>query len=104
MTTAIKLRLQLDEVDMIAYAGDTEPVCSFYYDDSIDSDAMVDRAREILRRVNLHDKLLDALLDIKRLAGKSGDHEADPFTLLDLIADVTRAALAVVTHQGRKAP
>jgi hypothetical protein len=38
--------------------------------------------------------LLDALLDIKRLAGKSGDHEADPFTLLDLIADIALTALS----------
>jgi len=36
---------------------------------------------------------LDALLDIKRVAGKSGDHEADPFALLDLIAVRTRAAI-----------
>ena len=40
---------------------------------------------------------LDALLDIKRLAGKSGDHEADPFALLDLIADKTRAAINEAT-------
>ena len=39
-------------------------------------------------------QLLDALLDIKRMAKKSGDDEADPFTLLDLIADKTRAAIA----------
>jgi len=36
---------------------------------------------------------LDALLDIKRLAEKSGDHGADPFALLDLIADKARAAI-----------
>ena len=40
--------------------------------------------------------LFDALLDIKRLAGKSGDDEADPFALLDLIAERARAALANV--------
>jgi hypothetical protein len=40
---------------------------------------------------------LDALLDIKRLAEKSGDHEADPFALLDLIADETRAAISQAT-------
>ena len=37
---------------------------------------------------------LDALLNVKRLAEKSGDHEAEPFTLLDLIADEVHAALA----------
>jgi hypothetical protein len=42
---------------------------------------------------------LDALLDIKRLAEKSGDDEADPFTLLDLIADVARAAINKATQQ-----
>jgi hypothetical protein len=44
-----------------------------------------------------HDRdcpLFDALLDIKRLAGKSGDHEADPFALLDLIAERVREAIA----------
>jgi hypothetical protein len=37
---------------------------------------------------------LDALLDVKRLAEKSGDQETDPFALLDLIADRARAAIA----------
>jgi hypothetical protein len=41
--------------------------------------------------------LLDALLNIKRLAGKSGDHESDPFALLDLIADEARAAIQQAT-------
>jgi len=36
---------------------------------------------------------LDALLDIKRMAEKSGDHEADPWALLDLIADKARASI-----------
>jgi hypothetical protein len=61
MTRDNTLQLQLDEVDMIAYATDTEAVCSFYYDDSDDSDKAVERAREIIRRVNVHDELLDAL-------------------------------------------
>ena len=43
--------------------------------------------------------LLDALLDIKRLAEKSGDHEADPFTLLNLIAGYARAAIAQATKE-----
>jgi hypothetical protein len=35
----------------------------------------------------------DSLLDIKRLAEKSGDHYTDPFALLDLIAEYARAAI-----------
>jgi len=42
-------------------------------------------------------RLLDALLNIKRLAQKSGDHEADPFALLDLISYEAQSALAKVT-------
>lgn len=43
-------------------------------------------------------ELLDCLLDIKHLAGKSGDSEAaEPFTLLDLIANRVRDALAAIT-------
>ena len=38
--------------------------------------------------------LFDALLDIKRLAEKSGDDEADPYALLDLIADRVQTAIA----------
>ena len=45
------------------------------------------------RLITASTELLDALLDIKRLAGKSGDAEVDPFTLLDMIADRTRAAI-----------
>lgn len=41
--------------------------------------------------------LLDVLIDIKRLAEKSGDHEADPFAPLDLTADRVRTAIAIVT-------
>jgi hypothetical protein len=40
---------------------------------------------------------LDAFLDIKRMAEKSGDHEADPFALLDLIAHEARAAINKAT-------
>jgi hypothetical protein len=57
----LPLRLLLDEVEMIAYASETEPVCSFYYDDSLDSDTTVERARDIVRRINVHDALLAAL-------------------------------------------
>ena len=95
MTAAPSLELKLDEVDMIAYASETDPVCSFYYNDNIDSDATVERALHIVWRVNTHEGLLDALLDIKRLSGKSGDHGADPFALLDLIADAAQAAIAI---------
>lgn len=41
--------------------------------------------------------LLDTLLNIKILAQKSGDHEADPFALLDLIAGEVQSALAKAT-------
>jgi|HubBroStandDraft_5_1064220.scaffolds.fasta_scaffold291055_2 hypothetical protein len=44
-------------------------------------------------------EMLDALFDIKRLAEKSGDSEADPFALLDLIADEARTALVNATPQ-----
>lgn len=37
---------------------------------------------------------LDALFRIKHLAEKSGDHETDPDTLLDLIAHEARNAIA----------
>jgi hypothetical protein len=59
MTTSLKLLL--DEVDMIAYASETQPVCSFYYDASIDSDLPVKRALTIVHRVNVHEQLLKAL-------------------------------------------
>jgi len=55
------LELKLDEVDMIAYASEAQPVCSFYYDDSIDSDLPVERARAIVHRVNVHEQMLKAL-------------------------------------------
>lgn len=63
MPTVQKLPLHrlLDEVEMIAYARESEPVCSFYYDDNLDSDTTVERARDIVRRVNVHDTLLAAL-------------------------------------------
>jgi hypothetical protein len=54
-------QLQLCEVDMIAYAGEKQPVCSFYYEDSIDSDLPVKRARTIVHRVNVHEQMLEAL-------------------------------------------
>jgi hypothetical protein len=38
-------------------------------------------------------ELNNALLDIKRIAGKSRDHDADPWSLLDLISDRVLAAL-----------
>lgn len=55
------LQLQLDEIDMIAYASEAQPVCSFCYDDSIDSDVPVERARAIVHRVNVHEQMLKAL-------------------------------------------
>jgi hypothetical protein len=56
-----QLRLQLDEVDMIAYANDSDPICSFYYDDGLDSNATIERARDFVHRVNVHDQVIDAL-------------------------------------------
>jgi hypothetical protein len=53
----------------------------------------------LLRAGNLMPALLDALYDIKRLAGKSGDHEADPFALLDLIADMALTAIHQVNQR-----
>jgi hypothetical protein len=38
--------------------------------------------------------LFDTVLNVKRLAEKSGDQEADPFALLDLIAYEVHAAIA----------
>ena len=52
-----------------------------------------DWAKANARLLRASPDMLDALLDIKRLAGKSGDHEADPWTLLDLIGDSRLAAL-----------
>jgi hypothetical protein len=46
----------------------------------------------------------DALLDIKRLAEKSRDDEANPFALLDLIAQRARDAIAKATEQQGRAP
>lgn len=41
-------------------------------------------------------EMCDTLLDIKRLAEKAGGYEAaDPFVLLELIAEEARSALAV---------
>jgi hypothetical protein len=51
------------------------------------------------RKLKVHQHLLDALLDIKRLAEKSGDYEADPFALLDLIADEARAAINLAKQE-----
>lgn len=42
---------------------------------------------------------LDTLLDIKRMAEKSGDREADPFALLNLIACEVRRAINKATNQ-----
>jgi hypothetical protein len=43
--------------------------------------------------------LLDTLLDIKRLAGKSGDQDADPFALLDMIAGKALTAIRRATQE-----
>lgn len=51
----------------------------------------------LVRAGNLMPGMLNALLDIKRLAGKSGDDESDPFTLLDLISNQVQSILAKVS-------
>lgn len=85
MTTP--LQLQLDEVDMIAYASETQPVCSFYYDDSIDSDLPVERARAIVHRVNVHEQMLKALEAAESAINEAADimlYEEDlPVTFLE---------------------
>lgn len=50
----------------------------------------------ILYRASLgaEPELFDALIDIERLASRSGDTETDPFALLDLIADRAQVAIA----------
>jgi len=60
-------------------------------------DAAWPTAKANARLVSKLPELLDTLLNVKRLAEKSGDDEADPFALLDLIADEARAALAKAT-------
>ncbi len=51
------------------------------------------------RLLDFEGLLLDTLLDIKRLAGKSGDQDADPFALLDLIADKALTAIHRATKE-----
>jgi hypothetical protein len=62
-------------------------------------EAIWPNARANARLVAASPKLLDALLNIKRLAEKSGDHEADPFALLDLIAHEARATIQHETQE-----
>ena len=80
------LRLKLDEVDMIAYASETEPVCSFYHDDSIDSNALIDRACEIVHRVNVHKQLFAALQAAEKAIDEATDmmyfEDGQPVTAL----------------------
>ena len=45
------------------------------------------------RKLKARERLLDALLNIKRRAEKAGDGDADPYVLLDIIADEARAAI-----------
>jgi hypothetical protein len=81
------LHLQLDEVDMIAYDSETEPVCSFHYDDSVDSDVPVERARAIVHRVNAHEQMLRALESAESAINEAADimrYEGDlPVTFLE---------------------
>jgi hypothetical protein len=49
------------------------------------------------RLISASQAMLDTLLNIKRLAGKSCGHEADPFALLELIASEALAAINKAT-------
>ena len=49
------------------------------------------------RLISASQAMLDTLLNIKRLAGKSCGHEADPFALLELIASESLAAINKAT-------
>lgn len=62
-------------------------------------EAIWPNARPNARLIAASPKLLDALLNIKRLAGKSGDDEADPFALLSLIASEALAAIHYATKE-----
>jgi hypothetical protein len=69
----VPLQLQPDEVDMIAYASEAQPVCSFYYDDSIDPDVPAERARAMVHRVNVHEQMLRALEAAESAINESAD-------------------------------
>jgi hypothetical protein len=97
----LPLHLVLDEVEMIAYASETEPVCSFYYDDSLESDTTVERARDIVRRINVHDALLAALDLAERqlseyCAGDDGRDKDSRFAL--------KAVRRAIAHGTGRAP
>jgi len=102
------LQLQLDEVDMIAYASEAQPVCFFYYDDSTDSDVPVERARAIVHRVNVHEQMLRALETAESAICEAVDimlYEDDlPVTFLES-REIENAfcALTSVTAEVRKA-
>jgi len=51
------------------------------------------------RKLKVYERLLDALLNIKRRAEKAGDGDADPYALLDLIADESRT---VINHANEE--
>ena len=97
------LKLQLDEVDMIAYAAQAQPVCSFYYDDSIDSDFPVERARSVVHRVNVHEQMLKALEAAESAINEAADimlyEDALPVTCLDS-REIETAFTALVSIRG----
>jgi hypothetical protein len=102
------LQLQLDEVDMIAYASETQPVCSFYYDDADNSDTTIERARTIVHRVNAHEQMLKALEQAESAISEAAEimlYEDDlPVTFLES-REIENAyyALTGATGQVRKA-
>jgi hypothetical protein len=102
------LHLQLDEVDMIAYASETQPVCSFYYDDSLDSDLTVERARTIVHRVNVHEQMLKALEAAESAINEAADimlYEDDlPVTFLESREiEIAHGTLVTVMAEVQKA-
>jgi hypothetical protein len=98
------LHLKLDEVDMIAYAGETEPVCSFYYDDTEDSDRVVERARSIVHRSNIHHELLKALESAETAIEEATAiilyQRCDDVTFLEE-SDIGRAYLSLIATAGK---
>jgi hypothetical protein len=71
-----------------------------YIAEIVESDDEGRLASPVQREANGHliaaaPTMFDALLDVKRLAAKSGDPGSDPFALLELIAYRAQDALAL---------
>jgi hypothetical protein len=102
MTTSQKagLLLMLDEVDMIAYTTDAEEVCRFHYNDSVASNAYVERTKEIVRRVNSHEQLFTALQAAEQAIDEAAEimlyEEGQPVTALESW-EIERAYFALIS-------